>query len=147
MEISKTTIKVQCSLNYQVASMEAEISNYTEQELTGYTQYLVETCSQTVKNISASVGPTHPQQTQQKPVVQTQVQNQYQAPRTPQPVQNQGFNPQPRQQYQSNQYQVKPVSEAQIKYLKGLGYNGPMPQSWNEANQILQQLKAERGIA
>ena len=73
MEISKTTIKVQCSLNYQVASMEAEIANFTNEELEGYTQYLVDTCTQTVKSISNAVGPTHTTQVASKPVVQTQV--------------------------------------------------------------------------
>lgn len=141
LEIKEITVNCAVSRNYQKCEFSMTATVECDEDI----QTVKEMCRVNALQMLDNL----PSQEQPKQPVQTSVQKpQYQAPRVnQQPVQNQGFNPQPRQQYSNNQYQVKPVSEAQIKYLKGLGYNGPIPQSWNEANQILQQLKAERGIA
>lgn len=95
--------------------------------------------SEAVKGIDQLAGnvETKPEvKVSQQPVRQAyQPQQGYQKPA-------QGYT---KQSYQA-QPQVKPISEAQIKYITGLGYNGPMPQTWEDANQLLQQLKAQRGI-
>ena len=138
MEITKTTIKVQCSLNYQVASIEAEIENYTEMELDAYIGHLVKKCSEIVKNVSNAVGETHTQNVQQKPVVQTQVQrptqNNYNAPRTT-TYQNQGgFNAQ--------QNNVRPASQKQLDYLRNaFNYVPQGSLTFDEANNLLMQFK------
>lgn len=138
-EIKEITVTASCSKNYQKAEFSMTATVECDEDIAAVKSLCTQHALQLLETLPIKEEPKQVQPTtQQKP-------NQYQAPRV-QPVQNQGFNPQPRQQYQSNQYQVKPVSEAQIKYLKGLGYQGPIPQSWNEANTILQQLKAARGI-
>lgn len=40
-----------------------------------------------------------------------------------------------------HQKQVKQTSEAQENYIRGLGYSGPIPSEWDEANKLIQQLK------
>lgn len=143
MNITKTVIKVQASMNYQVASLEAEIENYTEEELQNYSQYLVDNCSKLVKNISNAVGPTHTTNAPaSKPVVQTQVQ------RTPvqnsyQPVQNQAPR-QPMYHAPAQGQQVKFASEKQIQYIRGLGYTGDTTgMTFADADRLLKQLKGE----
>lgn len=150
MQINKTTIRIQASLNYQVSELAVEIENYTEEELAGYTQYLVETCSQTVKDLSATVGPTHTtnQQSQQKPVVQVQRQAVAQSPRVSPAVQNQGFSN--RQQYQpapASGPNVRFASEKQIQYLRSFGWQGnPQGLTWTDADTLLKQYKQANGI-
>lgn len=147
MNITKTTIKVQASFNYQVASMEVEVEGYTEEELQGYTQYLVNSCSNTVKSISNAVGPTHTgQPTQQKPAVQTQIQRPAaQAPY--QPKSQYGAPQAPRAQYQpapASGSNVRFASEKQIQYLRSFGWQGnAQGLTWSDADTLLKQYKGE----
>lgn len=145
MLVNKTTVKIQASYNYQVASLEVELEDYTNEELQEYTQYLVETCSNTVKNISAAVGPTH---TDSKPVVKTQIEknSNYQQPnaqynRAPRVANTQypTYQPQPAQGPQ-----VRFASEKQLQYLRSFGWNGnPQGLTWSDADMLLKQYKGQ----
>lgn len=85
MKTNKTTLKIQATFNYQVASMEVEIEDYTEQELAEYFEYLSDICSDKVKGISERIGSAH--STTEKPKVQ--------ATRTPYYQQNNQYNNNP----------------------------------------------------
>ena len=144
MEILNQRINVKAVKAYQTVEMEMTVSNATNEEIDQVKAYLLNEAKIAVESLARDIESG----SQPKPVAQTQnnrpmQQPQYQAPRVnQQPVQNQGFNPRP-QQYSNA---PRRASEKQINYLHSFGWNGDPNITWNEANTILQQLKAERGI-
>ena len=144
MEILNQRINVKAVKAYQTVEMEMTVSNATNEEIAQVKAYLLNEAKIAVESLARDIESG----SQPKPVAQNQTnrsvqQSQYQATRTPQPIQNQGFTPRP-QQYSNA---PRRASEKQINYLHSFGWNGDPNITWDQANQLLQQLKAERGIA
>ena len=135
-EIKEITVNCAVSKNYQKAEFSMTATVECDEDIaavknmcTQHALELLETLP--IKEEPKQVQPT----TQQKP------NNQFQAPRV-QPVQNQGYAP--RQQYQNNTPRM--ASEKQLNYLRSFGWNGNPNITWDQANQLLQQYKAQNGI-
>ena len=148
MNITKTTLKLQASFNYQVASLEVEIENCTEVELDNYANYLSDICSNHVKMLSEKVGPTHTNQ-DQKPVVQTQ-RSYRTAPANPsQNPPRYGSAPKNErtpQHYPGSGRSTSP-SFAQINMLKKLGYSDEQLSVMTkyEATEIIRDYQVSTG--
>lgn len=145
MEIKTITITAEASKAYQkyCVALTAE-SIETDEDINTLKQIAISKAMEGIEELAGCIGTPEVKVSttpvQQRNVVRANpVQNTYNAPRTTTYQSQGGFQSRP-------QYQVKPVSEAQIKYINGLGYQGPLPETWEQANQLLQQLKAERGI-
>lgn len=145
MEIKTITITAEASKAYQkyCVALTAE-SIETDEDINTLKQIAISKAMEGIEELAGCIGTPEVKVSttpvQQRNVVRANpVQNTYNAPRTTTYQSQGGFQSRP-------QYQAKPVSEAQIKYINGLGYQGQIPQTWDEANLLLQQLKAERGI-
>ena len=142
MQINKTTIKVQCSYDFQVASMEAEIEDYTDEELDSYIQYLVDKCSETVKKTSAKVGPAHQQN---KTPVGTNHTNQALPTSRVMPQGTQGYAKINRYQQPNQPNQIRMASEKQLDYLKNaFRYIPSGPITFDEANRLLKEFRSQQ---
>ena len=145
MEVKTITITAEASKAYQkyCVALTAE-SIEGDEDINTLKQIAISKAMEGIEELAGCIGTPEVKVStttvQQRSAVRANpVQNTYNAQRNV-AYQNQGgFQQRP-------QYQAKPVSEAQIKYITGLGYQGQIPQTWDQANQLLQQLKAERGI-
>lgn len=150
MEIISTTITARATANYQVGEIAIQISNQTEEELHNIEMYAINEAVSICNELQRQTGTIKPE----TPAVQTQ--------RTTYPQNQQRYtNQQAQQSYRTapanNGYQNnggynqdtktnRPVSEKQIAYIQSLGYQGQMPRTFLEADELLKRLKTERGI-
>lgn len=140
MIINQITITAEASKAYQKYCVALTAEDLQEGDI----EYLKNMAiAEAVKGIDELAG--HIEVKPEIKVTQQPIQQrpQYQAPRVNQPVQNQGFAPQARQQYSNA---PRRASEKQINYLRSFGWNGDPNITWDQANQLLMQYKAQNGI-
>lgn len=153
MTISSITITAEASKAYQKYCVALTAENLNDGDIDTLKNIAISESLKGIDELAGNVG-----QADVKTTVQT---NQYNsAPkqtnytnnnasyrRAPVQAQPQNYS-QPATGYNTNQdtRANRPVSEKQINYIRSLGWTGPMPNNFLEADELLKRLKAERGI-
>lgn len=133
MKINNTTIKAQATQNYQVGSIEMEISDYTQEEFNQVKAF----CINEAKRIVASL-----QEAPVKEEPKVEVQTQNVQPRAPYAM---NFNKQQPAATYNKTYQnagnspEAGVSESQVNFLKKLGYKGDFNLTKQQASDLIKQ--------